>query len=121
MIAADDNRRAETSRAYELVDLQSKPCARAVAKPADARGQSLKRDAFARHADPATECGIIRKHVERCFIGHMNVCWITGECCPAERSFAFAEQRPHIFRHEARNVKRVFYAGVHRLRADVVS
>ena len=107
--------------AHQLVDLQSEPRARAIAKPADARRQSLERDALARHADPATECGIIRKHVERCLIGYANVVWITRECCPAERSLAFAEQRPHIFRHEARNVKRVFYTSVLRLRANVVA
>src|SRR5688572_2823481 len=116
MIAADDDRRANSLRAYELVNLQSEPCARAIAKPADARGQSLERDTLARHANPATESGIIRKHVEHCLVGYTNVVWITRECCPAERPLAFAEQRPHIFRHEAGNVKRVFYTRVHCLR-----
>src|SRR6188508_1481027 len=121
MIAADDNRRANTLRAYELVNLESESCTRAVAKPADARGQSLERDALARHMYPTTECGIIRKHVEHCLIGDVNVFWITRKGCPAERPFALAEQRPHIFRHEAGNVKRVFHAGVLRLCANVVA
>src|SRR5687767_1746930 len=121
MIAADDDRRANTLRAYQFVDLESKLCACAIAKPAYTRRQSLECDALARHTYPATECGIIRKHVERCLIGDTNVVWITRECCPAEGSFTLAEQRPDIFRHEAGNVKRVFYAGVHRLRANVVA
>src|SRR6185503_4121352 len=121
MIAADDNRRANTLRAYELVDLESESCTRTVAKPADARRQSLERDALARHMYPATECGIIRKHVERCLIGYVNVFWITRKGCPAERPLAFAEQRPHIFRHEAGNVKRVFHAALLRLCANVVA
>ena len=56
---------------------QSKPRAVAVAEPADPRRQSLERHALARHADPATQCRIIRKHLERRVIGHANVVGIS--------------------------------------------
>ena len=54
-------------------------------------------------------------------IGHANVVGISRECSPAERSLALTEQRTHIFRHEARNVKRVFHARALRLRTNVVA
>src|SRR5688500_1580478 len=110
MIAADDDRCLDVSRAHQLVDLQSKPRALSVAEPADACRQSLKRNSIARHVYPAAQRVVISKHLERCFVGHAYVFGISGERGPAKRSLALTEERTHIFRHEARNVKRIFNA-----------
>ena len=64
---------------------------------------------------------IVGKHLARCGIGHCDVVGISGERDPAERTFALTEQRSHIFRHEAGNVKRVLHACTLRLHADVVA
>ena len=121
MVAADHDRRLDHSGAHELVHLQPEARAISVSEPTDARGQPLERDTLARHADPSHQRRIIPKHVKRESIGHMNVVGISGERGPAERTFALTEQRSHIFRHEARNVKRVLDARALRLRSDVVA
>src|SRR5206468_12392726 len=120
MIAPDDDRSANDAATYQLVDLQPEPRALAKAEPEDARGQSLERDALARHRDPPAKRFVLMEHLERCLVGDADVLRIPRERRPPERSTALAEERPHIFRHEARNAKRIRHASGPGLRANVV-
>src|SRR5215510_11461345 len=120
MIPPDDDRRANRAATYQLVDLQPEPRALAVAEPEDTRGQSLEGDALARHRNPSAQRFVVAEHLERSLVGDADVLWIARERGPAKRSAALAEERPHIFRHEARNVKRIRHASGPGLRANIV-
>ena len=86
---------------------QAEPRALAVAEPADARRQPLERDALAREVDPADQRLVVPEHLERGVVGDADVFGIARERDPAERSLAFAEQRPDVLGHEAGNLERV--------------
>ena len=74
-----------------------------------------------RHRDPARQRLVVREHLERQAVGAVDVLGIAGERHPAERPAAFAEQRPDVLGHEARDVVRALHARLLRLRADVVA
>ena len=54
-------------------------------------------------------------------IGRRDIVGIARQRGPAERSFAEAEERPDVFRHEPGNLEGVAHAGLLGLGADVVA
>ena len=106
---------------HELVDAQPEARAIAVAEPEDSRRQSLERDALAGQPNPAAQRLVVGEHLERGAIGDADVLGIAGQRRPAERSLAFAEERPDVLGHEAGNLERVGDAGFDGLGADVVA
>ena len=121
VIAADDDRRRDTTLAHQLVEPQPEARALAVAEPEDARRQSLERDALLRQPDPAAQRRVVGEHLERGLVGGGDVGRIARQRRPAERALALAEERPHVLGHEPRNVEGVGDAGALRLGADVVA
>ena len=121
VIAADDDRRRHAALADQLVEPQPEARALAVAEPADARRQSLERDPLLRQPDPSAQRRVAGEHLERGLRRCRDVLRIARQRRPAERPLAFAEERPNVLGHEARNLERVGDAGAHRLGADVVA
>ena len=122
MIAADHDRRLDAALAHQLVDAQAEARALAVAEPQDPRRQSLERDALAREPDPPAPATRRDANISSAASSVTRMSsGIARQRGPAERSLAFAEQRPDVLGHEAGNVERVGDAGLLRLRADVVA
>src|SRR5579884_2519947 len=118
MIAADDDRRFELAACHQFVEAQSRFCAVAESKPADARGQTLERNTLLRHCNPASQRRILRKEFEQLVVTALDVRRIAGERGKAERPAAFAKQRTNERGHKAGKIKRVLYAGALRHRAN---
>src|SRR4051812_34630366 len=121
MIAADHDRRFETSFAYELVDAEPEAGTFAVAEPQDACGKTLERDTLAREADPAHEGFVVPEHLERRIVGDPNVFRIARQGGPPEWTLAFAEERTDVFRDESGDVEGVRDSGLLRLRTQIVA
>src|SRR5215212_5865521 len=107
MITANRDRRLEITTFHEIVDRLAHLSPFTITEPADARGQSLKVNSIARETQPAIQCAIIGKHLQRKIVSIANVLRIAGQRHPAKRSFAFAEKRANVFRHKARYLKRI--------------
>ena len=121
MVPPDDDWRLEAAVSHERVEAQPEPRPIAQAEPQDSGGQSLKRDALPGEPNPANQCFIISKHLERCLVGNANILGIARERRPAERTFSFAKQRPNVLGHEAADIERVRHAGLLGLSPDVVA
>jgi hypothetical protein len=93
----------------------------AVAEPADARGQALERDALLGHVEPVVEVRIVRHDLLHARVRDRDVLGITAERDPAEGPLSFAEEGPHVRRHEAGDVERALDAHVLGVSADVVA
>src|SRR5690606_5310644 len=63
--------------------------------------QALELNFFLGHRKPSAEMVVIREKVHYRLVGLVNVFLLAGECDPAKRSLAFAEQRPNIRRNES--------------------
>ena len=120
MIAANYDRRFDFAALDQLVHGHTKLGALAITKPADARGQSLKLNAFFRQFHPARQCLVLRKQFECELIGPRDVLRIAAQRHPTERTFPFAKKRTDVFRNEPGNVERIFNTGLLRLGANVV-
>ena len=107
MVAADHDRRLQFPVPHQAVDRQAELRALAVAEPADARRQSLKLDALARHRNPARQRLVVREHLEREAVGAIDVFGIARQRDPAERPAALAEERADVLGHEAGNIEGV--------------
>ena len=101
VVAPDDQRRFDGPRADKLVERQACFGAFAIAKPADAGGQSLKLNARLRHLDPPPERGVFGEERHHCFVGLPDVFRIAGERHPPERALALAEEWADVGRYEA--------------------
>src|SRR6266852_8071723 len=119
MIAPDHDWRFDFSAPNEFVDGDTKFRALAIAKPADASGQSLKVNPFFCQLHPARENFVFRKEFERKLVGARDVLRITAQRDPAKRTFPFAKKRPDVLRNKPRNVESIFDAGFFRLGANV--
>jgi hypothetical protein len=102
VVAPDHDRGRHASGADELVDRQ--PCPRTVTKaePADPGRQALEGDPARGELEPALEERVIREQLLEHLVDRLDVAWIAGECRPAERANAAAEERTDIGRDEAR-------------------
>src|SRR5258707_14016396 len=89
--------------------------------PADARRQSLKMNLRARHVEPVMQMRIVRDQLFDFGVGLVDVFRISGECDPAERSDAAAEQRADVFRHETGETKSVSDTRIEGDLPDVVA
>ena len=121
MIAADHDRRADLAALDGVVEREPGLGAIAVAEPADARRQTLERDAFAGEANPALERDVGGKQALDDLVRRRDVLRITGERDPAERALAFAEQRADVLGHETLEAERVLEPGLEREAAQVVA
>ena len=90
-------------------------------EPANPRGKPLKRDALARHVEPAMEMRVRGKQRLHLAVGLVNIVGIAGECDPAKRSLALAKQRSDVRRDEARKIERARDAFVVRDLPNVVA
>src|ERR1051326_1534284 len=121
VVAAHHDGRFDLAALYQIVDGEAELGALAVAEPADARGQSLEMDTLPGEVDPALENLVVRKHFEHEIVGDRDVGGIAGECDPAERPAAFAEQRRNVGGHEARKIVSVLDTALERKGTDVVA
>jgi len=120
MVAADDDRRFELTLRYHLVEGEADAVPIAQADPADARGQALEADAFARHVEPIVQMRIVGQQLLHFRVGAIDVFRIARQRAPAERSDAAAKQRADIGRHEAWKIEGVRDAVFLRHLADIV-
>ena len=93
----------------------------AESQPADACRQPLECDPLARHPEPALQMRVVRKELHHLAVRLVDVFGIAGKRHPAERSLAFAEERPDVRGHETGERERVGDAFVERDLADVVA
>ena len=93
----------------------------AEAQPADARRQSLERDALAGHVEPAVQVRVVGEELAHLPVGPADVLRVARERDPAERPLPFAEQRADVRGHESGERERVRHAFVLRHLADVVA
>ncbi len=121
MIAAYNYRCAQFAGSHHFV--KSQPCFRAIAvtEPANACGQTLERNAFARKRNPAAEMHVFREEFEQLLIAARNIRGIAGERSKPERAAAFAKQRTDKRRHETGEIERARNACALRHRANVVA
>src|SRR5271166_1189430 len=120
MVATHDDGRLELASLDHVVHGEAEFGALAVAEPADARGESLKLDALAGEVDPAAEDAVVREHLQDQIVGGVDVGGIAGERRPAKRAAAFAEERPNVGGHEAREIVGVLHAMLKSEGANVV-
>src|SRR5581483_10609938 len=97
MIAADDDRCLDLAPPNEFVYGDAEFRALAVTKPADARGQSLKLNTFARQLHPTRERFVLGKNFEREFVRACDVVRFAAQRDPAKRTFSFAKEWPDVF------------------------
>ena len=121
MIPAHHHGRLDFAFRHQVVERQAKFVALAVAQPANSRRQTLKFDAFLRQLDPASQMFVLREHLQHQSIRPRNIGSLSGKRRPAERSLAFAEQRPDICRHKAGEVVGVLHALFERKCSNVVA
>src|SRR5437764_722456 len=121
MIAPYSNRRLQLSAFDEIVDCLAHLRTLAVTKPTDSRRKSLKLHTLASKSKPATKRRVFRKKFEREVIRLAYVFGVAGKSDPAERPFAFAEERPYVFGDETGNFECVRAASVESLLANVVA
>src|SRR4051794_9047827 len=121
MVAADDDRRLELALPHHLVEGEAEFRAIAEPDPADARGQALELDSFARHVEPMDEVSVVRKDLLHLGVGPINVLRVAGERAPAEGADTAAEERADIGRNEAREIESVGDAHLLGELADVVA
>src|SRR5260370_17640983 len=81
---------------HQVVERQAKLVALAVAQPANSRRQTLEFDALLRQLDPASQMLLLREHLQHQLVRPCNIGSFSVKDGPAERSFAFAKQRPDI-------------------------
>ena len=93
MVAADDDRRADSSLAHEPIEEKPRAVALAIAEPADPRRKSLERDALLGQAQPAGERLVVREELLERVIGDPDVLGIARQRGPTERAPALAELR----------------------------
>src|SRR5208283_4785035 len=105
---------------HEVVEHATDLRARAVAEPADARGEPLELHPLAREPDPALEVAVVGDGREDGVVGDGDVGGVAAERYPAERPLADAEERPDVLGDEADDVVRLLGARLLGPRADVV-
>ena len=121
VIAANHNRGGYFAGTHHFVKRQTELGAQTQAHPADARGQTLEADAFARHVEPAVQGGIVGNQFFHFGIGFVDVFGVARQSHPAERADAAAEQRADVGGHEAGEIESVGHAFFFRHLADVVA
>ena len=121
MVAADYDGGGYFAGTHHFVKRQTELGAQTQAHPADARGQTLEANAFARHVEPAVQGGIVGDQFFYFGIGFVDVFGVARQSYPAERADAAAEQRADVGGHEAGEIESVGHAFFFRHLADVVA
>ena len=104
-----------------LVERQPEPVSVPESHPADARRQSLERDAFARHVQPMVQMGVVRQQFLDLRVRAVDVLRVTGERHPAKRPHSTAKQRADVGGDEARKREGVLQPFVFGDLPDVVA
>src|SRR5580658_3488546 len=121
MIAADHDGRFELACADHFVEGEAGTIALAQSQPANARGQSLKRDPLPSHIEPAVNFAILREQLLDLRVGFVDVLRIARKRDPPEGSFAFAKERTDAGGHESGKIESVLDAVFERHLPDVVA
>src|SRR5437762_148477 len=121
MIASNHNRRFQFAALHQIIHRQRELRPLAIAKPADARRQSLKTNALPRQIDPAAENAIVRKHLQYQIVSHSDVRRLSRERNPAERPPALAEQRTDVCWNKSREIVSVLHSILEGKGADVIA
>src|SRR5207245_10009279 len=120
MIASNYNWRFDFTAFHQLVHRNAELGALAVTEPANPRGQSLKLNPFTGELHPARKRLVFRKKFERELIGARDIFGVAAQCDPAKWPAPFAKKRTNIFGNKPGYMERILYAGLFRLRADIV-
>ena len=121
MVAPDHDRRTDLSGRDEIIDRDAEFRAVALPQPTDARRQSLKMNFLFRFFDPRYQMRISGEQFESQRIDASDIARIARQGGPAERPLPFAEKRADVFRHEARNGKRIGEPGIEGHGPDIVA
>src|SRR5205085_11141601 len=101
MITPDNDRSVYLTCTHQLIKCKSRFFPFSLSQPANAGRQALECDFFSGQSQPTLQRFILRKEFCDNFIGYANIIWITAQCCPAKRTFAFTKKRPDISRNKA--------------------
>ena len=121
MVTPNHNRCFEFAIFHHFIERQARQMPLAQAEPANSRRQALKGNAFLRHVEPTVHMRVVREQLFNFRIGFVNVLRIARQRHPAERPFAFAEQRTDVGRYKPWEIKSVFHARVQSDLTDVVA
>src|SRR5712692_1324871 len=102
-VVAPEHERADVAAADEFVEAQPDRVALAQAKPADARGQSLGRDAGVGKSEPAFQRRRAND-LQHCLLTAAQVGLVAAEADPPVRADAPGQDRAHILGHEPRDL-----------------
>ena len=106
MVAADNDRCRDLALLDQVVEHRSGLVSFAIAEPADAGRQALKRNPLLGQFDPAVQVLVLREELENRLIGAIDIFRVTRKRYPPKRTFALAEQRANIRRDKAWESKR---------------
>ena len=95
------------SRGDEVVQAQPEGRALSVAKPADARRQSLEMDLLPVPSGSSAQGSFSGNIFQHQIVGDGDVGRISGQRDPTERTAPLAEKRPDVGRDEAREIERI--------------
>src|SRR5262245_13121468 len=109
MIAANDNGRFQLTLPNQLIETQAELRAFAIAQPADARRQTLKRHFLSDQTDPARQGLVLWKGFKDRLISAVDVFEVSRKCNPSKRTASLAEQGPDVFGNEAGNVEGILH------------
>src|SRR5665213_304423 len=121
MIAADDYWRFQLARSHHFIKCQAGQMPLAKPQPADTRRKPLEGDALARHLKPAVDTLVLGEKLLDLFVGLVDVVRVSRERHPAKWTFAFAEERPDVRRHESWKVERILDFLLERDLADIIA
>src|SRR5437867_11871887 len=84
MIAADNKRRLELAFGHHVIERQASEVTFTQTQPADARRETLERNAFARHVEPTVQMGVMREEFLDLIIGLRSEERRVGKECRAQ-------------------------------------
>src|ERR1700744_1038479 len=112
MVAAYHNGRADLTALHHFVERQSQAMALPQTHPTNACRQSLKLDSRTCHVEPLMQVRIVRYQFLDLGVGLVDVLRVAGECYPAKRTDAPAEERGDGFGNKTREIEGMGDAGI---------
>jgi hypothetical protein len=102
MIAADDDRRLDLARTYEVVDCEPCPSPVSVAKPTDPSWEPLEGNALRRQLQPPLEQYVVWEALPQRRVDRRDIPRIARQRRPPKRADSATEERSNIGRDKAR-------------------
>src|SRR6516162_1106857 len=121
MVSANHDGSGHFAARYHRVESQPDALPLLQSEPTNAGWQSLKPNMSAGFVQPIVQEGIVRYEFAHLFISAIDIFRVPGKCYPPERSFASAEQRPHVRLDESGIGERIIHTYVLRHCPDIIA